>query len=179
LERRSPCAHGIDRRRHAERHRRGRVLGGESGGCCDRNDAIDPELDQLGGERREALRVAVREPALEDEVPPCALPALPQPVQERLPQRGGWGNRRQGAAPGALARWLRCSGEGGREKAEGEEHEERGGLDRLTSSAWKRIAGGQVHPRALAVVRLRTSSHFVGCATGRSAGLVPLRILSP
>src|SRR2546427_11400640 len=33
-------------------------------------------------------------------------------------------------------------------------------------------------PRALAVFRLMTSSNFVGCSTGRSAGLAPFRILS-
>ncbi len=32
--------------------------------------------------------------------------------------------------------------------------------------------------RAFAVLRLMTSSNFVGCSTGRSAGLAPLRILS-
>ena len=35
-----------------------------------------------------------------------------------------------------------------------------------------------VRPSALAVLRLMTSSNFVGCSTGRSAGLAPLRILS-
>jgi hypothetical protein len=49
---------------------------------------------------------------------------------------------------------------------------------RITSSAWKRIAGGKVNPRALAVLRLRTSSNFMGCSTGSSAGLAPFRILS-
>jgi hypothetical protein len=85
------------------------VLGGERGGRCGHDDAIDSEPDQLGGELREALGVAFREPALEDEVPPFAIPALPQPVQERLPQAGGWGIRRQNADPVDLAR-RRCRG---------------------------------------------------------------------
>jgi len=38
--------------------------------------------------------------------------------------------------------------------------------------------GGIVRPIALAVLRLMTSSNLVGCSTGRSAGLAPLRILS-
>ena len=38
--------------------------------------------------------------------------------------------------------------------------------------------GGIVRPRVLAVLRLITSSNFVGCSTGRSPGLAPLRILS-
>jgi hypothetical protein len=38
------------------------------------------------------------------------------------------------------------------------------------------IDGGTVRPRAVAVLRLMTSSNFVGCCTGRTAGLAPLRI---
>src|SRR5438445_586451 len=35
-----------------------------------------------------------------------------------------------------------------------------------TSSAWKRMVGGIVRPRASAVLRLMISSNFVGCSTG-------------
>jgi hypothetical protein len=49
---------------------------------------------------------------------------------------------------------------------------------RMTSSAWKRIVGGIVRSRAWAVFRLMISSNFMGCSTGRSAGLAPLRIFS-
>jgi hypothetical protein len=38
--------------------------------------------------------------------------------------------------------------------------------------------GGIVMPRALAVLRLMTSSNFVGCSMGSSAGLAPFKILS-
>jgi hypothetical protein len=48
---------------------------------------------------------------------------------------------------------------------------------RITSVAWKRMDGGMVRPRAFAVDRLTTNSNHVGCSTGRSAGLVPFRIL--
>src|SRR5262245_65285642 len=48
----------------------------------------------------------------------------------------------------------------------------------ITSSARTRRDGGIVIPRALAVLRLMTSWNVVGCSTGRSAGLVPFRILS-
>ncbi len=40
-----------------------------------------------------------------------------------------------------------------------------------------RIDGGIVKPRALAVFRLITSSNFVGCSTGKSAGLGALEDL--
>ena len=46
----------------------------------------------------------------------------------------------------------------------------------ITSSARASSEGGTVRPRALAVLRLRTNSNFVGWMTGRSAGFSPLRI---
>src|SRR5688572_3960548 len=49
---------------------------------------------------------------------------------------------------------------------------------RITLSALASTFGGIVRPICLAVLRLITSSNFVGCSTGRSAGLAPLRILS-
>jgi hypothetical protein len=48
----------------------------------------------------------------------------------------------------------------------------------ITSSALASNAGGTIRPRALAVFILITSSNLVGCSTGRSEGLVPLRTLS-
>ena len=47
----------------------------------------------------------------------------------------------------------------------------------MTSSARASSDGGIVRPRAFAVLRLITSSNFVGCSTGRSAGLAPLQNL--
>src|SRR5262249_11898365 len=52
------------------------------------------------------------------------------------------------------------------------------GASLITFSARIITTGGIVRPRALAVFRLITNSNLVGCSTGRSAGLVPLRILS-
>jgi hypothetical protein len=46
----------------------------------------------------------------------------------------------------------------------------------ITSSARPSSDGGIVRPRALAVLRLITSSNFVACCTGRSAGLAPFKI---
>src|SRR6266704_75249 len=48
----------------------------------------------------------------------------------------------------------------------------------MTSSARCSNDGGIVRPSALAVLRLMTSSNFVGCSTGRSRGFAPFRILS-
>jgi hypothetical protein len=48
----------------------------------------------------------------------------------------------------------------------------------ITRSALANTFGGIVMPICLAVLRLITNSNLVGCSTGKSAGLVPLRILS-
>ena len=47
----------------------------------------------------------------------------------------------------------------------------------ITSSASARSVGGMLMPSVWAVLRLMTSSNLVGCTTGKSAGLSPLRIL--
>jgi hypothetical protein len=46
----------------------------------------------------------------------------------------------------------------------------------MTSSARSSSDGGIVSPSALAVLRLMTSSNLVGCSTGSSVGLPPLKI---
>jgi hypothetical protein len=48
----------------------------------------------------------------------------------------------------------------------------------ITSSALASSAGGTSRPSVLAVLRLITSSYFVGACTGRSAGFSPLRTRS-
>src|SRR5262249_34979872 len=48
----------------------------------------------------------------------------------------------------------------------------------MTLSALASTFGGIVKPICLAVLRLTTNSNFIGCSTGISAGLAPLRILS-
>src|SRR5262245_17445996 len=48
----------------------------------------------------------------------------------------------------------------------------------ITSSAVASKDGGTLRPRALAVLRLITSSYLVGACTGRSEGFSPLRMRS-
>src|ERR1700737_1510079 len=47
----------------------------------------------------------------------------------------------------------------------------------ITSSASNCIELDTMRPSVLAAFRLMTSSNLVGCSTGKSAGLAPLRIL--
>src|SRR6516225_3062319 len=55
--------------------------------------------------------------------------------------------------------------------------EGRWAIHSITSSARKRKDSGIVNPSAFAVLRLTTSSNFVGSSMGRSAGLAPLRFV--
>lgn len=48
----------------------------------------------------------------------------------------------------------------------------------ITRSALTKTLGGIVNPICLAIFRLITNSNFNGRPTGKSVGLVPLRILS-
>src|SRR5262245_29700995 len=47
----------------------------------------------------------------------------------------------------------------------------------ITSSAIESTPAGIVRPSVLAVLRLMTNSNLLDCMTGKSVGLVPLRIL--
>src|SRR5215831_17469628 len=48
----------------------------------------------------------------------------------------------------------------------------------ITLSARYRTDCGIVRPICFAILRLMMNSNFVGCSTGKSAGLAPFRILS-
>src|SRR2546421_632157 len=56
--------------------------------------------------------------------------------------------------------------------------DERAPFHSITSSARASSVGGMSRPSAFAVLRLMMNSNLIGCCTGKSAGLVPLRIRS-
>src|SRR5262244_1352927 len=75
-------------------------------------------------------------------------------------------------------RLLLCQKRTSRNNRAAQQHQLAAVYHSMTSVAQARIDGGTVRPSALAVLRLTTSSNRVGCWTGRSAGLAPVRILS-
>src|SRR5262245_17803189 len=119
-------------------------------------------------------------PKFKDDVLALDITEIPQPLEESPPNiRGLRLGRRENADSSDLHRWLRLRDE------RRCEHACTHGLEKptavhysITWSARSSSAGGIVNPSALAVLRLITSSNLVGCSTGRSAGLAPLRILS-
>jgi hypothetical protein len=122
-----------------------------------------------------------REAALEDNVSSLDVSQFAQPCDECLPP--GVGGRGlpdpKPADPVDLARLLRRGGEWRGEEAASYGAKEPASVHySITWSARCKSDGGIVRPRALAVLRLITSSNFVACSTGRSPGFAPLRILS-
>ena len=81
-------------------------------------------------------------------------------------------NRRQ------LDRLLRLRPERPHRCAAAEKRDEFTSFHSITSSARASSVGGTSRPSALAVLRLITSSYFVGACTGRSAGFSPLKMRS-
>src|SRR5215470_13467696 len=87
--------------------------------------------------------------------------------------------RQQHPNPIDLPCWLRLGGQRRGERPSQRGQQEAATIHHsITRSARANRGGGTVRPRALAVLRLMTSSNLVGCSTGSSAGLAPFRILS-
>jgi hypothetical protein len=72
-------------------------------------------------------------------------------------------------------RLLRARQQRPRKRRAAEQRDERASSHSITSSARASSMGGTVRPSILAVLRLSTNSNLVGCITGNSAGLAPLR----
>src|SRR5262249_53324101 len=78
-------------------------------------------------------------------------------------------NRRHCGLLGTRSAWPNSS-------RTGDKGDERAALHSITSSARAISEGGTVRPSAFAVFKLITNSNFLGCNTGKSAGLSPLRM---
>src|SRR6516164_7263482 len=85
--------------------------------------------------------------------------------------RGAHENANAPHAPGLLR--ARCERPHGRTA---EQREDIATVHSITSSASASSVGGTVRPSAVAAFALKTNSNFVGCCTGRSAGLAPFRM---
>ena len=73
-------------------------------------------------------------------------------------------------------RLLRARRQRPRGRRAAKQRDELASFHSITSSAMASSAGGNVRSRALAVLRLITSSNLVDCTTGNSLGLSPFRM---
>ncbi|MBM2844101.1 MAG: merR-type protein [Anaerolineales bacterium] len=149
-------------------------------GCAWGEDDINLERNQFGRKSGEPLGLPLGISVFDHDVAALDVTEVTQPLEERLSQVGTSGQvERQPAYSSDLGRLLGLGGERGGHEAASQRADElppRGHW--MTSSARSRSDCGIVSPSAFAVLRLITSSNFVGCPMGRSAGFVPLRILS-
>src|SRR5262245_26628101 len=171
-------AHRIARRREHDRYNRCHLL------CCEhrpshRYDHIDLESDKLGGNLAKALGTPLR-PTILDRHGATLDPAE---FAQSL-SKGGCpctpGRRRaRSKEPDDrhLRRLLRARRERPGSRA-AEQRDEVAAIHSITSSARATRVAGTSRPSALAALRLSTNSNLVGCCTGRSAGLAPLRMRS-
>src|SRR5262249_10729092 len=139
---------------------------------------IDIEGDEFGRHGPEALGLLVGETVFEDDVATVDVAELGEAFDygfdirrflftaSRMPEKADTRN------PSAL---LRARRERPRRRA-AEQRDEFASPHSITSSARASSDGGTVRPSTLAAWALMTSSNFVDCTTGRSAGFVPLRM---
>src|SRR5262245_23583100 len=145
-----------------------------------RHDDVDLEPDQVLGELRKPLQLPVGEAVLDHHVPSRNVAEITQAVFKGFHEVRRLLARRahQIPDPRNTPRLLRLGGER-RGEQRGSTSKERPAVHHsITWSARASSDGGMVRPRALAVLRLMTSSSVMDCWIGSSPGFAPLRILS-
>ena len=173
------------RARPGRRHRRRRSGSSRSRfsppapqGCRRVDDHVDLAADEIGGQCGQPIIVALRPAVFDRHVLSLDVAGFAQSLVER-------GDNRLRPRPGepllrkpitGIAFCCARRARGHAVTAPPSSEHEVAPSHSMTSSARARIDGGTVRPSALAVLRLMTSSNLVGCWTGRSAGLAPLRI---
>src|SRR5262249_21482764 len=132
--------------------------------------------NQIAREARKPIQMIVGIALLDHEVLPLDEPRLLQAPTERLDQFSERVRRRAAKkADHRHRRLLRAR----RKRPSGSATKQRDEVapsHSITSSARASNCGGTSRPSALAVFRLITSSNLVGCNTGKSIGLAPLRM---
>src|SRR5262249_36221747 len=111
------------------------------------------------------------------DVAPFDITEVAHPAHEFLAERiVARGSRLDVPDTRRLARLLRVRRERPRDSRAADQGDELAAFHSITSSAATCRLSGTVSPSALAVLRFIRSSNLVGCKTGKSAGLSPLRI---
>src|SRR5262249_42485577 len=140
-----------------------------------------PQPDEFLRESLHGLRLESGPPSVDPDVtalrPAELLETLSERGDAKLCFRIALGKAHQYTDPPHPVRLLRARRERPRRRA-AEQRDERATFHSITSSARSKNGSGILRPSALAVVRLMTSSNFVGCSTGMSAGFAPRKILS-
>src|SRR5262249_10163948 len=148
-------------------------------GHASREDRADPASNQIGREGPQTIILAFRPSIFDRQVATFDIADFAQSLMESTqPGRITVGR----CALEKTDRWHRSLLRPGRERPHGrraaKNRDELAPFHSITSSAMASSLSGIWRPSALAVLRLTARSNLVGNATGKSAGLRPLRILS-
>src|SRR5262245_38648309 len=169
-----------DRIRYAREHDRNCPrLAGKGGGYGrgHTEDRIGPQIDQFFCHSPDPIRIigapakfdpeiaAFSPPQLRKRTPESCEPRLRSPIALRIGH--------QHADQPHPVRLLRARRERPRGRRATEQRDELAPLHSITSLARASSVGGMLRPSDLAVLRLMTSSTFVTCCTGKSAGFSP------
>src|SRR6516165_3221843 len=124
-----------------------------------------------------AVVPALQPVVLDGDIPALDVPGITQAFAEcsRI-GCGGIGSTAEEESDDRHRRLLRARRERPRGRRAAEQTDEGAPPHSITSSASATSIGGTSIPSAFAVFALITSSNLVDCCTGKSAGLVPLRI---
>src|SRR5262249_58861212 len=165
-------------RREHDGNGRGRSFSSECRGRpASRKQRGHTQLNEFGTQNRQPVVVAFRPTKGNDEILPLDESRFSETSPEGCEDARGFSGRAAAEKSYHRHRRLLCARrEWTRGRRAAEQRDEVAPLHSITSSARARNIGGTSTGRALAVLRLITSSNVVGWRTGRSAGRAPLRI---
>lgn len=126
------------------------------------HDDIRAAPDELGGQRGQSLVTPLRPAVLDSHVPAFDVARLTQVPVEPGDGAGEFGSG-GGVEEPDERRFLELHPRHGGQRERRERGHGFAAPHSITSSARARSAGGMVMPSAFAVLRLKTSSIFVGC----------------
>src|SRR5437763_6944927 len=170
-------ANGVGMRSEDDGDRVGRQPGRLDLGRRAREHDAGIHADQFGC-RCVHLLDRVRPPVFDDQVLALDITEIAQARPEGLDTalRSSSGTETQKSDPPNSAGLLGARDQGPCRQYSAAEQQQIAPVHSMTSSARASSDCGTVSPSAFAVLRLMTNSNLVGCSTGRSAGLAPLRI---
>src|SRR5262249_3814475 len=175
-------ADGVGDQSENDRYGAGGLLRRHHGVVAAGQNDIRTECDQLRGVFASTLGIAGAPTLVNPHVATLDPARLPQAIQKRCQTRlsirtiRGYAHE-HADAPHVLAGLLSARRKRPRSRAAGQ-GDEVPPVHSITASARASTLAGISMPRALAVLRLMTSSNLVGACTGRSAGFSPLRMRS-
>src|SRR5262249_31175164 len=161
-------------------NRRSRILrGGQRRSTAHSNNDGNLPSDQIGSKRGQPIKLTLGPAEFDRHVMDLDKAGFAQAAADcgyKLGIRRCWRSQDADHRP---CRLLRARRERPRGRRAAENGDELASLHSITSSARASRLSGTVRPSAFAVLRLLTSSYFVGACTGRSTGFSPLRMRSP